>query len=241
MLDSRNVKMNKIKKNILFFIVLTITVMIIVAYMSKYLKYQVAMRNRATYMNVTYNALWNSHDVHKVLFYREESGITEKNSWRFYLAPYLGYGGGAITSSPHYDNGKKWNEEPNNSLVIPEFCWEKHISSMTNVMAITGEDTAYVVQKTENLQDCEDLIIMVEVAHTNTHWGEDGDVNVANIPTNITRGIDGNGFMVLFFDGSIWYIKNTIPLDILKRYLTVTEARKHDRNVDLMPYAIVYR
>ena len=110
----------------------------------------------------------------------------------------------------------------------------------TNVMGITGTDTAFEVQGLDQLQGCGHLIIVVEVADSGIHWGEPGDIDVNHLPENRTSGIDGDGFMVLFYDGSVWFIKREVPIEIFKHFLTITEAKKHDRNIELKPYAIVF-
>ena len=170
-------------------------------------------------------------------------------SWRFRCASYLGYGSGdtAERAMQSFDLTKNWNEAPNVSLWIPAYNWtgcpkspKDHKRYWTNVMAITGPDTAFEVCELSRLEGCQDLIVVVEVADSGVHWGEPGDIDVNNLPENLTSGIDGDGFMVLFFDGSVWFIKKDVPIETLKNFLTITESKKHDRNIELKPYAIVY-
>ena len=169
-------------------------------------------------------------------------------SWRFCSGIYMSYGRGFREEDRQpFDFEKSWNEEPNISFWAPAYNWtgrpkspKDHKRYWTNVMAITGPDTAFEVQELNQLQGCDHLIIVVEVANSGIHWGEPGDIDVNNLPENLTSGIDGNGFMALFFDGSVWFIKKDVPIEILQNFLTITNAKKHDRNKELKPYAIVY-
>ena len=67
----------KTKKYFLLILVPAIVVLITATYLSEHIKYQATVQHRALYMEEMYNALWNSHDAHRVLFYREETDNTE--------------------------------------------------------------------------------------------------------------------------------------------------------------------
>ena len=186
------------------------------------------------------------HHIYDIYDDRHQSSI--HSSWRFLNALFMSYGHGFREEDRQpIDYEKNWDEEPNISFWAPAYNWTGRPKSpkdskryWTNVMGITGPDTAFEVQDLKQLQGCEHLIIVVEVANSGVHWGEPGDIDVNHLPENLTSGIDGNGFMVLFYDGSVWFIKKEVPMEILKRFLTITEAKEHDRNIELIPYAIVY-
>lgn len=173
----------------------------------------------------------------------------EERSWRFAIAPYMGYGSGypEENAAKYFDFAKRWDEEPNVSLWIPAYNWlgrpkssDDYQRYWANVMAVTGPDTAFEIREPLLLEGCEDMILVVEVANSKVHWGQPGDLDIANLPENLTLGIDGDGIMVLFWDGSVWFIKKEVPMERLKHFFTATDARRHDRDKELKPYAKVY-
>lgn len=126
----------------------------------------------------------------------------------------------------------------------PEFCWSGVEGTdswyCTNVTAITGPDAAYEIRDKAQLKDCDDLIVLIEVANSDRHWASPGDLNVDALPSDLTSGVHGDGVTVLFLDGSVEFLSNRVPLETLKNFTTATGARKHDRETELAPYAIKF-
>jgi len=129
--------------------------------------------------------------------------------------------------------------------VYPDYCWKKNARNeqerrWTNVMALTGPDTGFDLRFPDKLEGCDHLIIVVEVNNSGVHWGEPGDLDIRHLPPDFLKGIDGDGIMVLFYDGAIWFIKKDVPLELLKQFFTATGARSHNRNDELIKYAVQY-
>jgi hypothetical protein len=64
------------------------------------------------------------------------------------------------------------------------------------------------------------------------------DLSLDAIPASIVRGIDGEGFQVLFADGSIWFLSASVPIEDVKKFCTIEGAKKYDREQVLAPYAL---
>ncbi|MBQ2849358.1 MAG: hypothetical protein IJE77_02645, partial [Thermoguttaceae bacterium] len=48
--------------------------------------------------------------------------------------------------------------------------------------------------------------------------------------------------MVVFGDGEIWRVKDTVPFNVFKKFLTVNDNEWRDRRKELLPYSkIAYR
>ena len=111
-------------------------------------------------------------------------------------------------------------------------------SRHTNVMAVTGPDTAFDGQKRRKLLDLDkDTILAVEVADTGVHWMEPGDLAIDKVPASLVKGVDGDGFCVLFSDGAVWFLRSDVPLEDVKKFFTIEGSKKHDREELLGPYA----
>jgi hypothetical protein len=80
-------------------------------------------------------------------------------------------------------------------------------------------------------------ILAIEIKDSGVFWPEPGDLELDTIPESITAGIDGDGVHVLFADGTVWYLHKEVPLDDLKKFFTVENAKLFRREDVLRPYA----
>lgn len=167
-----------------------------------------------------------------------------ENSWRFNSSSDLASGANAeYIAREVCDLSKPWNVSPNITLRNTTFCWTGTQGCedyyWTNIMALAGEDTAMSAREPKP-SGCEDLIVLVEVANSGIHWAEPGDINIDHLPENFTSGTTGDGIMVMFLDGTVWFIHQNIPVGVLKKFFTVEGARQYDRMKELLPYADIY-
>lgn len=138
-----------------------------------------------------------------------------------------------------------WNER---SMNCPEpflpFCWKKNRSSknlVTNIMTIKGTGTITDLllngRYNENDQRQDELICFIEVDNTCIHWAQKGDLDINNLPQNLSTGVDGIGVTVRFRDGEIWYLRKNVPISILKQFMTIDGVMQHRRD-ELIKYRI---
>ncbi|WP_339736351.1 hypothetical protein [uncultured Gimesia sp.] len=155
-------------------------------------------------------------------------------SWRF--AEYLTW----PVPLPH---GLPWTAEEyqyyRESVSLYLFCNEGELE--TFVFAMEGPDTAFDQTNPTLVKSLpEDLILFADVYQSNTHWMQPGDFTVETLPDeiNVPGGLgseDYPGFFVCFVDGQIWWLNEETPIALVKRFCTITEARKADRKI-LEPY-----
>lgn len=132
--------------------------------------------------------------------------------------------------------------------------WDKRppseIPAITNVYAITGEDTAFgngAEIASKRLSDLpSDLVIVAEIRNSGHHWMKCGDFDIRELMkstgedprNNPISGIHGSGFHVLFADLDVWFLSNKTPFDDLSKFLTITNATNYDRHQVLGKYRI---
>lgn len=112
----------------------------------------------------------------------------------------------------------------------------------TYYKAIKGRDTAFDNGKLTTLQELpDDLILVVRVEHSDTHWMEPGDIDVRELrPTEATRRLllGDSGYVVLFADGEGWVLSPDTPLSHLCVFFTIAGANQHRRRELLRPYRV---
>jgi len=114
-------------------------------------------------------------------------------------------------------------------------------------VAVVGPGAAFDESEPWRLEDLPgDALLIVEIKGCQAHWMEPGgDLDVRTTP----HAIGGEGcigpavegrreFFVGFADGSVWALRTDVPFDVLSKFFTVKEARRHDREATLKPYAI---
>lgn len=187
-------------------------------------------------------ALHNFHDTYKCFpsaVRRDDLG-RPLSSWRFQILPFL------EAIMVHVQFGERWDDPVNRWLMDGWhrcYCLYQDRDSTeagkTNIVAITGPGTAFEEGRTFGLADTNrNTILAVEVIGVDTYWMEPGDLHIDHIPDNLTAGPEGDGFHVLFADGTVWFLKAEVPLDDVKKFFTLEGARQYDRDVVLGPYAL---
>jgi uncharacterized protein DUF1559 len=186
--------------------------------------------------------LHNFHDTYKRFppaVRRDELG-RPLSSWRFQILPFLE----AIMVDVQF--GERWDDPVNRWLMDrwnTSFCLYRNRDSAdagkTNVVAITGPGTAFEEGRICGHGDTNpNTILAVEVAAFDAYWMEPGDLHIDRIPDNLTAGPEGDGFHVLFADGSVWFLKPEAPLDDVKKFFTLKGSKQYDRDDVLGPYAL---
>lgn len=185
--------------------------------------------------------LHNFHDANKSFppaVRRDEAG-RPLCSWRFQLVPYL------EAMMLGLDFGGRWDDPVNRWLSANPHCgyfWSKETEFPeclhTNIVAITGPGTAFDGDRRCRLTDIDaDTIMAIEIADSDIHWAEPGDLSIGDVPQSIVEGLDGDGVGVLFADGSVFFLRADVPLADLKKFFTIDGAKKHDREQVLGPHA----
>ncbi|QDU05519.1 hypothetical protein V6x_52570 [Gimesia chilikensis] len=119
------------------------------------------------------------------------------------------------------------------------FCYGGN--TKTVVFAVGGPDTAFdQINPTPAKSLPQNLILFADVYESNTHWMQPGDFSIENIPekVNVPGGFGSSlyrGFNVVFVDGQIWHLQDDVPLNLLIRFCTITDAKKTSRDL-LEPY-----
>lgn len=109
--------------------------------------------------------------------------------------------------------------------------------SQTKVLAITGPDTAFDPCRETSLRDLPpNLILLVEVWGSGINWLQPGDIDVRDFRHLRMTGRDGRGCWVLFADGVLAFIKSDVPLENVKRFCTITSAKRSFRRRLLGPW-----
>lgn len=160
-----------------------------------------------------------------------------------------------LTFAAGYDSHKPWDDPVNLRLQDIGY-WNftytqlerSHAPSMrgtyaTYFKAITGPDTAFDSATPPSLEQLpRNLIVIVRVEHSDTHWMEPGDLRIEELtPSDETRRLlcGADGYAVLFADGERWMLSGELPLSDLCEFFTITRAKQHDRQKILGPYLVV--
>ena len=139
---------------------------------------------------------------------------------------------------------ESWRSDQNRKIRLDKpymFCFQPSDRGETNILGITWEDTAFGVGS-PTLIDA-DTIVVIEVVNSNHHWLEPGDVAINDLPTDNTPvsvlpEIGDREFVIGFFDAEAWRLSTNVPCALLRQFLLVSEAKKHQREVLLEPYRI---
>ncbi len=168
-------------------------------------------------------AVHNFHDVYKRFpspARRDEIG-RPLYSWRFRVLPFME---GIMTS---LDYERAWYE-PDNQWISTQpyrrYCIEQKEDEQpldTNVVWVVGQNTVFDEVRPRTLSDISDqasqLVMALEVAHSDRHWMEPGDLDVADLSPEHMAGIDGRGPLVAMFDGSVERVSPETPVDVLRQ------------------------
>jgi hypothetical protein len=161
------------------------------------------------------------------------------SSWRFQVIPYIGFNEGAAYRDA-------WNSTANQhvwqSWATDWFTvWPSHTD--TKLFGICGPGTAFEgMRRYDRLP--QDLILVIEVANSKTHWMQPGDYNVTDLLSYTGRigdhlhGLLDDRLHVLFADGEVWALSSDAPITALHPFLTITGAEANDRYKLLAPHRV---
>lgn len=158
----------------------------------------------------------------------------------------------------NWDPAATWDSPANKEIAdFPwQFCydgllgfeWPKEYSKQTCMMAITGPGTAFGCPEDTPMSlkaVPKNTILVVEVRNSGLHWMEPGDLDIRTMPRTINasdgKGISSRyrgGFHVLFADGAVWFISETVPFSELEKLFTIEGGKQHDRQAVLGPYLL---
>lgn len=148
---------------------------------------------------------------------------------------------------------ESWDEEPNYSYRHEDLCWNDDSRSPryneTSVMTLVGEGTAFdIIQKMNDPYDyesvvfgeCGSAILFIEAVDSGVHWGQPGDFDVKTVTKEQLFPGDTEGILVALSNREIWYVERTVPMAILKIFMTVKTSKKYEREHEryqlLSPY-----
>ena len=146
-----------------------------------------------------------------------------------------------------------WDDPGNKQLVELSFFYAYGLTGTkpfpeTNILAITGPGTAFGDGKGPPLAMKDvppQTIIAVETRSSGIPWPAPGDFDIRTMPQTINapdgKGIssrNAGGFHVIFGDGSVWLLSDTAPFETVKKFLTVADAKRNDRDKSLGPFAM---
>ena len=151
---------------------------------------------------------------------------------------------------PPPDWNQAWNDARNRhwSESSPQWLCDPG-NPHARIVAIRGKDTVFdqrVGELVEMPASEADAIILVELLSDVFIWTQPGDVAVgdvdsipgrADLPASaLTK--QARDYFVGFADGTAWLISRDTPLEVLQRFLTLSEAARNERDVQLAPYRI---
>lgn len=178
-------------------------------------------------------------------------------SWRYRILPYYASYQRDCFFDLAWDHSKNaiWHGVPQpfapNAWI--DGVWDMRppnkIPKITNVYAISGEDTAFgnglqfPPQQLESLPN--DLILVAEIRNSGHHWMKSGDFDVADLMKSrgstgehTISGVHDGGFHILFADLEVWFVSNEIPFENLSKFLTISDASQFERDSILGEYRI---
>lgn len=186
------------------------------------------------------------------------SGI--RSSWRCNVYQYM-VDSGFVTKPERlqntpiaYDIHKAWNDPHNLRLEdlgdsffqympIGQHSPRPGNDHFAYYKAITGPGTAFDALNTSSATHLpDDLVLIVRVENSDTHWMEPGDLNVEQLDVSETTQsllCGENGYAVLFADGAPWVLSNDLPISELRKFFTIEGAKQYDRDRILAPYRVL--
>jgi prepilin-type processing-associated H-X9-DG protein len=183
-------------------------------------------------------ALHNYHDTYKTfpsVFIPDADG-KPMHSWRVALLPFVG----RQDIFQQYDFNKPWDSPENQALsglkVHAYSCPsdpQHEMSTTTSYMAVAGTGLGFEDGKFVNMADLTDgtsnTILVVEVKGSTVNWLEPTDLTldefIARLNTPPPGGHPG-GINVLFADGSVRFISQSIQPEVLKSLMTRSGGEK---------------
>jgi hypothetical protein len=180
-------------------------------------------------------------------------------SWRVQVLP---YSFGSENKAGQYDPERVWNDPHNLSLqdagisryaywpiagqrdALASAPYQYPFETKTYIKAIVGKGTAFDSDIRRSLTALpSDLVIIVRVEESDTHWMEpnDLDVEIASSPEGKRMLLGDNGYAVLFADGEAWWLSSEVPFEDLRKFFTIDGAENFDRDHLLAPYKLSWQ
>ncbi len=178
------------------------------------------------------------------------------SSWRLEVCrslAHLGLSPANVTSPLEYDFHRAWSDSRNARIEpvglayflppTPHLEPSKKGIYATYYKAITGAETAFELDTPRSLKQLpKDLVIVVRVPRSDTHWMEPGDLCIEQLaPSEETRRqlLCNDGYLVLFADGESWLLSSKTPILDLCKFFTISGAKQSDRERLLGPYRVL--
>ena len=151
-----------------------------------------------------------------------------------------------------YDYHRAW-DDPHNARIEPVGLGyyvpptpglERGVKGIyaTYYKAITGPGTAFDPGTRRSLKELpNDLVIIVQVPRSDTHWMEPGDLRIEQLaPSEETERqlLCKNSYVVLFADGERWVLSGETPICDLCKFFTLAGAKEADRDEILGAYRL---
>jgi hypothetical protein len=118
-------------------------------------------------------------------------------------------------------------------------------SKTTRIYAVAGADTAFDdAAATSYAELPSNLIVLTEAADSKTHWMQPGDYEVAKLLAaagrlgDTVKGLLPDRVHVLFADGEVWALSPDTPIDAVKPFFTITDAKTASRGESLSRYRV---
>ncbi len=120
----------------------------------------------------------------------------------------------------------------------------------TNLVAVVGKNTAWAARNSDEPNILEpDALICIECRDSGIHWMQPGDFDVDDeralqgetVRDNSGKFRMGNGnggIHVMFADLEVWYLSDATPIDAIRKFLRLTDAKRYDRENELKKYRI---
>jgi hypothetical protein len=169
-------------------------------------------------------------------------------SWRFAIQPFI-EGPGVAGMDP----AVSWNDPRYATwAAVRHRCYSfgPDEGRDTNMLAVVGVDAAWNVGSGKETSGTEsDALLCIECRETGVHWMKPGDFSVedgriltgrtirdSHGPLRLGNGC--GGIHLLFADFTIWYLSDETPIDEIRKFLTLSDARKFDRDAEMKAYRI---
>jgi hypothetical protein len=192
-------------------------------------------------------ALANYSEIWEGTFPSPQSSATGY-SWRFTIQPLI-EGPGVAEMEPTIP----WNSPRYAGFAARHhscYSFDVRDGRETNLIAVVGRDTAWAERNSDEPNNLEpDALICIECQNSGIHWMQPGDfeadderaVQGETVRDNSGRFRVGNGnggIHVMFADFEVWYLADATPIETIRKFLRLTDARQYDREKELKRYRI---
>jgi hypothetical protein len=192
-------------------------------------------------------ALENYTDIWEGHFPSPQSSATGY-SWRFTIQPLI-EGPGVADMEPTI----AWNSPRYARFAARHhscYSFDVREGLETNLVAVVGRDTAWSARNSDEPKNLEpDALICIECQNSGIHWMQPGDFEadderalqgetVRDNSGKFRVGNGNGGIHVMFADFEVWYLADATPIDTVRKFLRLTDAKRYDRENELKRYRI---